>query len=339
MKRAPWETTEIESGSSAVRVFSPSNIALAKYWGKRNLSLNLPTNSSLSVTLKDFGSSTTVEFNSKFQNDELYLNGERVGASGLTKVTKVLNNVRNLADSKLYARIQSQNNFPTAAGLASSASGLSAVAFGAVNALKLDLSLQKISEIARIGSGSASRSLFSGFVEWKRGELADGSDSIASSIATLDHWPFDIFIAIANQKAKTHASTGGMESTRLTSPYFNEWVSYAQISEMKIKDAVLERNFNELASEAEANCIKMHASAMAANPPILYWQAQTISLMNAVWEMRKEGIEAFFTIDAGPNVVVLVNPKHSSQCFERLKKISDIQILQTSIGEGTRCLP
>lgn len=331
-----WETEPLVKGSRFSRVFSPSNIALAKYWGKRDVSLNLPTNGSVSVTLKGFGSFTTVEFDQSFSNDRLILNGHDETAGGIAKVQRVLDELRAVACVTTRARVQSFNNFPTAAGLASSASGLSAVTSAGSKALGLGLAPSKLSEIARKGSGSACRSFFGGFAEWKQGVASDGSDSVAEQIAPVGHWPLKIIIAVANQTQKNHASTGGMEQTRQTSPYFSAWVESAQRSVEEIKSAVLARDFMKLALLAESNCIQMHASAMAARPPVFYWQATTVEVMHRIWNLRRDGIAVFFTIDAGPNVVAICEQSASARVTAELSKVSGLKLLSTEIGEGTR---
>ncbi|MEW6055828.1 MAG: diphosphomevalonate decarboxylase [Bdellovibrionota bacterium] len=336
MKQTSWEIESIQSQSQWARVFSPSNIALAKYWGKRDVKLNLPTNGSLSVTLKHYGSFTTVEFNAAFKSDELVLNGKLESPDKLLKVKRVLDEIRNSAGESRFARVQSFNNFPTAAGLASSASGLSAVTLAASHALKLDLSKKELSEIARKGSGSACRSLFGGFVEWKRGSRSDGKDSVAEQFRPADHWNLSALIAVANQGQKNEASTGGMEHTRLTSPYFSAWIESAEESVALIRSAIDVRDFNKLAELSESNCIRMHASAMAAFPAVFYWQPATLEIMQRVWALRKSGVRAFFTIDAGPNVVVITTPEDSPKVQAELARVSGVQLLKTQLGEGAR---
>ena len=331
-----WEVETCVPGSKQARVFSPSNIALAKYWGKRDVALNLPTNGSLSVTLNGYGSFTTVEFDASFTADRLILNGKDESATKLSKVSRVLNELRNISGVPMNARVQSYNNFPTGAGLASSASGLSAVTMAGAQALGLGLTRTKMSEIARKGSGSACRSFFGGFSEWKRGELADGSDSVAEQVEAASHWPLKIFIAVVNGAQKNQASTGGMEHTRQTSPYFVPWVESAQKQIYFVRTAVQNRDFNALAALAESNCIQMHASAMAAVPPVFYWQAGTVEIMQRVWALRKNGTPAFFTIDAGPNVVVLCEPAAAHAVSSELSKVSGVTLLTTELGEGTR---
>lgn len=333
-----WETESIPGGARVARVFSPTNIALAKYWGKRHTALNLPTNSSLSATLADYGSFTTVAFHKDFPKDRLILNGAEQSGGKAGKVFGVLCDLREIVECDDHAVVMSRNNFPTAAGLASSASGLSAVTFAAAHALGLGRDLTKLSEVARRGSGSACRSLFGGFVEWARGQRDDGEDSVAHQVAGADHWPLAAFLVIATQAEKHQPSTNGMEITRRTSPYFDAWVEAAEASVPVIREAVLKRDFEGLAAEAESNCLRFHASAMAATPPVLYWQGATLDAVHRVWELRRQGVQAFFTIDAGANVVVFADPAHAAKTLEGLKALKGVEILQTRVGEGARLL-
>lgn len=336
-----WEVEKVDADSRLARVFSPSNIALSKYWGKRDLTLNLPTNGSISVTLKDFGSFTTVEFHENFSKDRLILNGKEESHSELAlippKVKSILDAVRErVPGKKQYARIQSWNNFPTGAGLASSASGMSAIAYGAAKALNLNLPPVKISEIARVGSGSACRSIFAGFVEWTRGEFADGSDSIAYQLSPTEHWPLKAFIAVVKDEKKEHLSTDGMELTRKTSPFFDSWIASAQQHLKEFRQAILERDFQKLSELTETNCVRMHACAMASNPSVLYWNSKTLELMQKARELRKNGVPVFFTVDAGPNVVFFCEASAATRVRKELSQDMSIRLLSTEAGEGTR---
>ncbi len=344
-----WEHLEILPDSKVARAFSPTNIALAKYWGKRDLSLNLPQNSSLSVTLDDLGSFTTVEFNREFTEDSIFLDGKiKIDGSFIKKARLVLNLLRSRSSSAggsqndvvlpVFARIQTRNNFPTGAGLASSASGLSALALAGCSALGLDISKEELSAISRQGSGSACRSFFGGFVQWNRGETPDGSDSIAESIAGVGHWPLGVFVAIVEEKEKMNPSTDAMELTRMSSPYFSSWVEFAEKNVKAIREAVMEKDFSKLAVLSEENCLKMHASAQASSPPLLFWEAQTVALMKKVWDMRNRGFKVFFTIDAGPNVVIFCNDIRVGEIKNELLSISGIRVLESSIGDGAKVL-
>ncbi len=349
---APWELCLQEQDLLKIkkfaRVFSPTNIALAKYWGKRDVALNLPTNGSLSATLAGLGSFTTVLWSDSFSEDVFILNGVRVLGGKSQKIVHVLDLLRGIEpkNSNLKAFVCSENNFPTAAGLASSASGFSALTLAASTALDLNLPLTKLSEIARRGSGSACRSFAGGFVEWAKGNLDDGSDSIAQQISPEENLPLDAHILVVQAQEKSVASTGGMESTRLTSPYFTAWVESAQKSVADIRRHILAKNFLGLAQEVEANCLRFHSSAIAANPGIIYWRGETLECIHAVRDWReKERLDVFFTIDAGPNVVVFCTKEASPEVQSRLNHFIDashvqgsMKLLSTRVGPGAEIL-
>ncbi len=338
MERHEWEKQPIPPGARTACAFSPSNIALAKYWGKRDTALNLPTNGSISATLEDFGSFTTVSFHDSFTTDRLFLNSEEAKGGKLGKVLAVLDFVRERAGTQSRALVQSANNFPTGAGLASSASGLSAVALAAAAALGVDSDLTRLSEIARRGSGSACRSFWGGYVEWARGTRVDGTDSVGRPVASEAHWPLDVFILIVSDVEKHQGSTDGMEVTRRTSPYFPAWVEAAEASLSPIRQAILSRDFPRLADLAEVNCLRFHTSAMAALPPVIYWQGKTLDLIHRVRRMRADGLNVFFTVDAGPNVVVFCESVHSARAEALLHQEPGVRVLKTRVGRGARKL-
>ncbi len=321
---------------NSVTAFAPTNIALAKYWGKRDTSLNLPSNSSLSITLDHFGTTTKLTLNKNLTQDSLFINGNEIhNPSSLNKIKNVLNTFRNLSNQNIYAQIESENNFPTGAGLASSASGLAALTLAASKIYNVDLTLDQLSCIARIGSGSACRSLYSGYVLWNRGELANGTDSHAKSLYSKAHWELDVLICVVNSESKITGSTDGMILTQNTSPYFESWTKYAEQSCSTIQNAIDKKDFSLLSQEAEANCLRMHACAMASNPAIFYFKPQTLEIISKVYEMRKIGLDVFFTIDAGPNVVLVCNPNHTK---ELIRNFSQYHLLQSKISDGARIL-
>ncbi len=312
-----WLVEPIDDRSQMGYAYAPTNIALTKYWGKRDIVLNLPTNSSLSAAIAGLGSYTTVEFNEAFKQDRFILNKCVVDVP--SRVAKVLDKMRDVANTNLKVRIQSANNFPTAAGLASSASGFAALTLAVNNALQLKYTPRELSAVARLGSGSACRSVFNGFVFWNKGTLVDGSDSAAERINTNCALKLDVAVFIVNAGKKEQPSTGGMEHTRLTSPYFSSWVSQGEIDTQTLRTflsnqhCTIDSFFEVMAPIIESNCLAMHASAMAARPPIFYWEPETLRIIDVVTKLKKLGFKLFFTIDAGPNVVVFLDPKQTSE--------------------------
>lgn len=282
-----------------------TNIALIKYWGKRDEKLFLPTNSSLSLTLDRFFTTSTVEFLEELKEDELLINGSSASHDELLRVSNFLNIVRKIAGVEAYAVVKSENNVPTAAGFASSASAFAALAAASTKALGIELSRDELSVLARQGSGSACRSIYGGFVEWEKGERADGIDSKAVQLLPEDEWKLTILSAVVSSERKKVSSREGMKRTVETSPFYKGWLDTVQKDLFTAKTAIKEKDFLTLGEVMENNALKMHGTMLGAKPPILYWESGTIEVINCIYELRYSGIPAFFTIDAGANVKVL----------------------------------
>jgi diphosphomevalonate decarboxylase len=284
-----------------------SNIALVKYWGKADSRLNLPAVGSISITLEALWSDTSVELDAALRADELTLNGAR-DAKQLARVTACLDILRGLAGVDTRARVSSRNNFPTGAGLASSASGFAALVSAAAAALGLKLSPRELSIVARRASGSAARSIFGGFVEMHVGTRADGADSFAEPLLAADAWPLEVVVAITATREKDVSSGSGMTRSAESSPYYPAWVKSHPADLATARTAIGARDFAALGEVAESNCLKMHAAAMAASPPLLYWNGATVECLNRVRALRADGVPVFFTIDAGPQVKAVCAP-------------------------------
>lgn len=318
-----------------------ANIALVKYWGKRNKELMLPQNSSISMTLDGLYAHTTVEFEKEYQNDIFILNG-REFIKGTKEYDEYmglfLNIVRDIGKTNLKAKIVSKNNFPTAAGLASSAAGFAALSTAANEALNLGLTKKNLSILARRGSGSATRSIFGGFVEWKKGEKEDGSDSFAAKIENSGYWPdFRIIACITTKKEKKIKSRAGMAQTVLTSPMYRGWLDTIEEDLTKVRKGIKEKDFTLVGKIAEKNCLKMHATMMTTVPSIIYWNKTTIEIIHSVINWRDKGLESYFTIDAGPQVKIICLEKNILEIIKRCKKIEGIKdLIVTKPGEGAR---
>ncbi|MBM7599446.1 diphosphomevalonate decarboxylase [Virgibacillus halotolerans] len=317
-----------------------TNIALIKYWGKRDESLILPTNNSLSVTLDGFYTETTVAFNEALKQDQFTLDGQSISGVQYDRVTTFLDLVRDVAGKKnLYAAVDSVNKVPTAAGFASSASGFAALAAASARAIGLSLTDQELSRITRQGSGSACRSIYGGFAEWEMGKRADGSDSYAVPIAPVDHWDIRVAAVVLNATKKKVSSREGMKRTVDTSPFFASWVESNPVDLNGIKAGIKHRDFEKVGEIAEANCLKMHATTLGANPPFTYLQDTTLTVMQAVQAMRANGIPAFFTIDAGPNVKVLYLPENERTVEKTLRGIPGVtDVILSKSGQGVTYL-
>ncbi|MCU9615048.1 diphosphomevalonate decarboxylase [Caldibacillus lycopersici] len=317
-----------------------TNIALIKYWGKRNEALILPTNSSLSITLDKFYTTTTVEFNKEQATDEFYLDGQQVNEKEQKKITKFLDVIRKLAGKQEYAIIHSINNVPTAAGFASSASGLAALAAAATKAIGLAVDRRMLSQIARRGSGSACRSIYGGYVEWQKGEKSDGTDSYAVPILDAKEWDLTVLSVMLESKPKKVLSREGMKRTVDTSVFYDGWLQSVDNDLSIVKQALAVKDFEMLGTVVEKNALKMHATTLGADPPFLYWQSGTLEVMEEVASLRSNGIQAYFTIDAGPNVKVLCEPKDEQQVIAALNSLVAVrEIFVCHPGPGVTYVP
>lgn len=285
-----------------ITAFAHPNIAFIKYWGNRDNALRLPLNGSISMNLSGMESRTTVQFDMELAHDSFELNGMGQSDSTLHRVSQFLDQVRLLANLKYYAHVSSSNNFPTGAGIASSASAFAALALAASKASGLVLSQKELSRLARLGSGSACRSIPDGFVEWLPGE--DDASSYAVSIAPRDHWNLVDAIAVINQEHKPIGSSAG-HILALTSPLNARRVQDAPERLKNCREALLGRDFARFAEVVELDSNYMHAVMRTSNPPLIYWEPATEVLLWQVWQWRKQGHAVCATVDAGPNVHVL----------------------------------
>lgn len=311
-----------------------TNIALIKYWGKKNEELILPMNNSLSLTLDAFYTETEVIFSDSYMVDEFYLDGTLQDEKATKKVSQFLDLFRKEAGISLKASVISQNFVPTAAGLASSASGLAALAGACNTALKLGLDDLSLSRFARRGSGSACRSIFGGFVEWEKGH--DDLSSYAKPVPS-DSFEDDlamVFILINDQK-KEVSSRNGMRRTVETSSFYQGWLDSVEGDLYQLKQAIKTKDFQLLGETMERNGLKMHGTTLAAQPPFTYWSPDSLKAMDAVRQLRKQGIPCYFTMDAGPNVKVLVENSHLSEVQETFTKLfSKEQVITAHAGPG-----
>lgn len=312
-----------------------ANIALIKYWGKRNESLKLPMNNSLSLTLDALGTTTTVEFRSDIAVDQFYLNDTEVDGGAYNRVSKFLQLVRKYGGQEKYAVVRSVNQVPTAAGFASSASGFAALAAASTKALDLDMNAKELSRLTRLGSGSACRSIYGGFVEWQQGELDDGSDSFAVQLETETYWDIRVAAVVLSDEKKTVPSSEGMKRTVDTSVFYQGWIDSIPKDINEMKEGIREKDFEKAGAIAEANCLRMHGTTLGANPPFTYWLNATLAVMETVQSMREKGIPVYFTIDAGPNVKVLYLPENETDVKETLYETPGVtNVILSRLGQG-----
>lgn len=316
-----------------------TNIALIKYWGKRDNELILPMNSSISITLDGFYTITSVEFNENLKNDVFILNNKETEEKEQKKISRFLDVVRELSGTKLYAEVNSENKVPTAAGFASSASGFAALACASSKAAGLNLSERELSMLARRGSGSACRSIFGGYVKWEKGEKLDGTDSHGIRLLSEKDWDISILSVMVASGKKKVSSREGMKRTVETSPFYSGWIDTVEKDIKIAEEAIRLKDFYSLGNIAEENALKMHATMLGAKPPVLYWEHGTLEVMGHIQNLRESGIPAFFTIDAGANVKVLCLKENENMVYESLLKLSSVmKVLVCHPGSGVSYL-
>ena len=308
------------------------NIAFIKYWGNIDQSLRIPVNGSISMNLAGLQTTTRVTFDSGLDADQLTLNQQPVTGPGLSRVSEMVNRIRAMAGKNWFADVVSENNFPTGTGIASSASAFAALAVAGSAAAGLSLDEPALSALARTGSGSASRSVPGGYVEWKQG--AGHENSYAFSIAPPEHWDLADCVAIVS---KTHKPTGSTQGHALapTSPLQAARVADADRRLTIVRDAILRRDFEAFAEIVELDSNLMHAVMMTSEPRLLYWDAATVLVIQEVGVWRSEGIPVCYTIDAGPNVHVICEQQAVEVVRERLGEIPGVQTVLTASPGGS----
>lgn len=324
---------------SSALVMAHPNLALSKYWGKREGTGNVPAVPSLSVTLQGLTTRTHVRFDDRLAEDRVLLDGGAAHSAARDRVVELLDRVRSASGDSRHAEVVSRNDFPTAAGLASSASGFAALALCSVRAAGLDWDAERVSDLARRSSASAARSLFGGFVELDAGPIAPQPTELlaARPLAGPEHLPIVVLVCITTESAKAVGSTSGMRTTMSRSPYAAAWLEAAPRMHAQLRQALLARDFSVVGELAEASAMAMHASAMAAG--ILYWTPATLEALWAVRTLRTGGTEAYATIDAGPQVKVLVRPHDVARASETLAAVPGVRrIIEARPGPGAELL-
>ncbi|MAT40993.1 MAG: diphosphomevalonate decarboxylase [Anaerolineaceae bacterium] len=312
------------------------NIALIKYWGNKDHEFRIPENGSISFNLSGLATKTTVTFDPAFEEDRLSINDEVIEDSGLKRVKSFLKIIRQMSGKPYFAHVTSQNNYPMSVGIASSAAAFAALSVAASAAIGLTLSERELSRLARRGSGSACRSIPSGFVEWYPGN--SDQNSYAESFASPDHWDLTDLIAVVTKKHKSVGSTAG-HALAHTSPLQTARIADTQRRLSVVRHAILNKDFEALAEMVELDSNMMHAVMMTSNPPLVYWEPTTISIIKSVPIWRNENIHVCYTMDAGPNVHVICLKEDVQTVQAKLKEIPGIQdVLIANVGQGTRLI-
>ncbi len=313
------------------------NIAFIKYWGNRDERLRLPANPSFSMNLGALRTVARVTFLEEEGPDALILNGVPVEGPARDRVEAFLDHVRRMGGHRGRAVVESQTDIPTGVGLASSAAAFAALAVAAAAALDLRLSERELSLLARLGSGSACRSVPPGFVEWVVGERHE--DSYAYSVAPPEHWALWDVIAVVSEQPKAVGSSEGHRRAA-TSPLHAFRVATAPERVARCREAVLRRDFDALAEIVETDAIWMHAVMMTSRPPLFYWEPATVAVLLAVRRWREEGLPVAFTLDAGPNVHILCPAEAADAVARRLEGVPGVRrVLRSGPGGGAQPVP
>ncbi len=337
------------TGNEPTTVLATPNIALVKYWGRRDSRLNLPTNSSISITLGEgLSTRTSVLLTNRIRNDTLYINGERhrLGTAKDEKffyIGRVLDELKRMDGTKKRMLVVTENNYPTGAGLASSAAGAAALIHAASEALGLNLDAKEMSRVARLVSGSGCRSLFGGFAIWHMGKEADGRDSYAEQLYAPEHWPDIVdIVAIVDRGRKPVSTSEGHERTRASSNLYKYRADHAEERSMRLMDALKHRDFESMAHITMRDSNSMHACCLDSYPPINYLNDDSVRIMRAVHMLNDAHGEvvAAYTFDAGPNAHVITTRRNAERVMAALKdslgKRAELMLLGQ--GSGPRIL-
>jgi diphosphomevalonate decarboxylase len=320
-----------DSRASIVRVVAHPNIALAKYWGKKPGAGNIPAVPSLSVTLEGMKTTTSVSFDEGLASDHFLLNGVETIGEGARRLHGLLDRVRLLSGERRRARVVSENDFPTASGLASSASGFAALALAATRAAGVDLDSRAVASIARESSASAARSIFGGFAELD-------TEGEARQVAPLDQIDLRVLVCVTTDAQKSIGSTAGMNETAKNSPFYAAWCEAAPHIYAELRAALLEKNFSRMGACAESSALAMHGSALAAG--VIYFNGATNAALAEVRTMREENLLAYATVDAGPHVKVLVQTRDADIAAQRMTKVPGVlRVLTTRPGGAAHVEP
>ena len=304
------------------------NIALIKYWGKRDTNRNLPAVGSISITLADLYTTMSVDFDTSLGSDVLVVNGAD-NSSMLPRVSRCLSSV--VGAERDHARIESEGNFPIAAGLASSASAFAALVVAADAATGRENTCAQLASLAGQASGSAARSLLGGFAELRNA----GDDIVVSELCGPDDWPLRVVVAVTATGPKPVGSTEAMEVSRNTSPFYDLWIEQQDADLVEARAAIADRDFARLASVAEHNCLKMHSVMWGSRPPMIYWNSITLACMQTIRELQAAGVAVFFTIDAGPQVKAICEPAATAAVQQALAGTPGVeQVLVSGLGQG-----
>ena len=302
---------------------APANIALIKYWGKKNETLRIPVNDSLAICLDKAFTMTTVEFRENLKKDKIIIDKKEAVGKEKERVVKHLNKIRKKAGIKFFAQVVSKNSFPAATGLASSASGFAALTLAALKAAGLVLSEKEISRLARLGSGSACRSIPDGFVYWHGGN--SDRNSYAYSLYPLSYWNLrDLTIVVQKEKKKVSSTRG--HQLAFQNPFLKSRLELVKENLKKIKKAFKNKDFSLLGKVIESETLSLHSVMLTSQPALIYWQPVTLAIIHKVIDLReKRELESYFTIDAGPNVHLICQKGQEKKLKQEIQKMNGVK--------------
>lgn len=300
---------------------APSNIAFIKYWGRKDEKLRLPENASISMNLSNLLTTTTVEFSKTFKEDEIIINGVKEKNEG-SRAIKHLDKIRSLAKINFKVKVKTRNNFPTGTGLSSSASGFAALTVAACTAAGLKLSEKELSILARVGSGSACRSIPDGFVEWLDGDTSETSYGI--SLYPENYWDIVDVVVVVSKNKKEISTTEGQKLAS-SSPFFPVRLERIKEKIKLIKKYLKEKDFKNFGELVEAEALELHAIMLTSIPSLIYWLPGTLKVMHAVKRWRQEGLQVYFTLNTGQDIHLICQKKDQELVTKKAKEISDVQ--------------
>lgn len=331
-----FSSTQTAKSALVGQARAHTNIALIKYWGKKDPDLFLPMVSSLSLTLSGFYTDTRVSFSEQFSENRLLINGEEQSGQAKASLDRFMSVVARRMDHPLPVCVESYNHVPTAAGLASSASAYAALTGAIADALSWPIDRTELSRLARRGSGSATRSLFGGFVEWEKG--VDDSSSRALPIDD-GAWDVGMLAVILNDQEKKVSSRQGMAHTVATSPFYPAFVASQSADLAAMKAAIRAHDLVTMGKIAEHNAMKMHATTLSAKPPMTYFSPDSLRLIQAVQDLLSAGYSCYYTMDAGPNVKILSPKSQQEDLKKELQRLfPSVRLVTSQAGPAMRCL-
>ena len=316
-----------------ITAIAPSNIAFTKYWGRKDETLRLPENGSVSMCLSNLLTTTTVEFSDKYDNDEITIDGKQEKGPS-ERAIKHLSRIRKLAKIDQKVKVVSINNFPSGTGLSSSASGFAALTLAASKAAGLQLSEKELSILARQGAGSACRSIPAGFVEWLDGNTSD--NSYAKSIFPANYWTIADVVAVVSTGKKEVPTSKGHQLAQ-SSPFMKVRLFNMNKKNQQVKEFIKQKKFSKFGELIEAEALELHAIMLTQIPHLIYWTAGTLKIMKLCAHWRKDGIPVYFTINTGQDIHLIVEQKNVEKVKTKLKDLKEVRnIIVNTPGEGTK---